>query len=129
MSRQDIQTAEQRFLDAFNGGDASEAVRVYSEGARVLPPNSDIVQGRAAIEALLKDYIQMGASVSFDLVDVHESLDLCAAVGRYRLELHPQGADPKTDTGKFIEVWKRQADGSWLLTEDIWNSSLPAPGS
>jgi ketosteroid isomerase-like protein len=48
-------------------------------------------------------------------------------VGLYELELSPEEAGPQSDNGKFVEVWRRQADGSWLMAEDIFNSSLPAP--
>jgi len=36
-------------------------------------------------------------------------------------------AQPVTDNGKFVELWKRQPDGTWLMTLDIWNSDMP-PG-
>jgi hypothetical protein len=39
----------------------------------------------------------MGAAVSFSLLSVHESADLCAAVGRYELRWRPPGAEPQTD--------------------------------
>jgi hypothetical protein len=39
----------------------------------------------------------------------------------------PAGASaPVTDTGKGIEVYKKQADGTWKVIRDIWNSSRPA---
>lgn len=125
MSRQEIDARRQQFVDAFNDGDASEVARLYAEDGRILPPNAEIVQGRSAIEAFVKDFIQMGASLSLSLLAVHESPNLCAAVGRYELELRPQGAEPQTDSGKYVEVWTRQPDGSWLIVEDILNSSLP----
>jgi ketosteroid isomerase-like protein len=37
------------------------------------------------------------------------------------------GGEPQKDSGKFIEVWRRQGDGSWKIADDIFNSSLPAP--
>ena len=36
---------------AFNKGDAQAVAAMYAEDAYVLPPGSDIVKGRAAIEA------------------------------------------------------------------------------
>jgi len=66
-------------------------------------------------------------SPTFSLLGVHESPGMCAAVGRYGKELHPPGAGTQADAGKFIEVWSRQPDGSWLISDDIFNSDLPAP--
>jgi hypothetical protein len=33
------------------------------------------------------------------------------------------------DTGKFVEVWKKQSDGKWKCTVDIFNSDLPLPAA
>ena len=41
-------------------------------------------------------------------------------VGRYRL---PATAEDPPDSGKYVMCLKREADGSWKLTADIWNSS------
>src|SRR6266702_2067927 len=32
-----------------------------------------------------------------------------------------------SDRGKYLAVWKKQADGSWKAEADTWNSDLLAP--
>ena len=127
MSRSEVEAQEQQWLQAFNGGDATGVAALYTDGGRILPPNGDIVQGRPAIQSFVDGFMRMGAKLRFDILDLHEAPDLCAVVGLYELELSPEGAGPQSDNGKFVEVWRRQADGSWLMAEDIFNSSLPAP--
>jgi ketosteroid isomerase-like protein len=34
----------------------------------------------------------------------------------------PAGADPVDMTNKGIHIYKRQADGSWKMVQDVWNS-------
>ncbi|HET6811277.1 MAG TPA: DUF4440 domain-containing protein [Acidimicrobiales bacterium] len=121
MSRQDIEAREQHWLKAFNGGDASAVAEIYAAGARMMAPNMEIVEGRSAIEGFVKEFVSTGAQLAFDLLTVHESPSLCAAVGRYTMDI--PGA-PR-DQGKYIEVWAAQADGSWQIVDDIFNSSLP----
>jgi uncharacterized protein (TIGR02246 family) len=129
MSRQDIEQREQEWLRSFTAGDAAGVAAIYAEDGRLMAPNLDIIEGRPGIEAFVKEFVAVGpATMSFDLVAVHEATDLCVAVGRYHLEMRPEGADVQRDDGKFIEVWARQPDGSWLMADDIFNSSLPAPG-
>jgi ketosteroid isomerase-like protein len=36
------------------------------------------------------------------------------------------GAEAR-DQGSFVAIWQRQADGSWKLARDIWNSAIPIP--
>ena len=121
MTKKDIDAREGEWLSAFNGGDASGVARIYEPEARLLPPNSGIVEGRDAIEGFIKEFVATRAQLTFSLLTVHETADLCAAVGTYEMEI--PGAP--NDSGKFIEVWSRQPDGSWLIADDIFNSSLP----
>src|SRR6266550_3141383 len=34
---------------------------------------------------------------------------------------------PSVDRGKYVAVWKKQADGNWKVALDIWNTDLPLP--
>ncbi len=43
--------------------------------------------------------------------------------GKYVWKLAPVGGgDSFTATGHFISSWHREADASWKVTSDIWNS-------
>lgn len=129
MSKQNVESGEKLWLDAWNAGDASGVAALYGQNARLLPPNAEIVAGRAAIEPFLQEFLNTGAKLSFDLIQVYETPDVCTAVGSYDMTF-PAGSDgPERDLGKFIEVWVRQADGSWLIEDDIFNSDLPAPAA
>jgi len=127
MSRRDVEQGEQRWLKAFNGGDASGVAQIYRQDARLMPPNSDIVEGRSGIEGFVKEFVTTGAQLSFELLEVRETPDLCASIGLYEMTIPVPGGEPQKDRGKFIELWASQSDGSWLIAEDIFNSSLPAP--
>ena len=127
MSRSTIEAGERDWLSAFNGGDASGVAQRYTSDARLMPPNADIIEGRGAIEGFVKDFVATGAQLTFDLLAVHESADMCAAVGTYEMTIPIPGGEPQKDLGKYIEVWTRQSDGSWLIADDIFNSSVPAP--
>ena len=94
----------------------------YAVGGRLMPPGAEILEGRSSIEPFIKEFVQTGAQLSFDLVTVHETPDLCAVVGRYVMDI--PGAPQ--DRGKFMEVWTRQGDGSWQIAEDICHSSVAA---
>jgi len=126
MSRQDIENGEKQWLEAFNSGDAAGVAACYAKKGRILPPNADIVEGQTELKPFLKGFLDTGAKLSFDLIEIYETPDVCTAVGRYEMTFPAGGPGPDHDSGKFVEVWKRQPDGHWLITDDIFNSSLPA---
>ena len=47
--------------------------------------------------------------------------------GTYALTIKdPKGGTPINDTGKIVEIWRKQADGKWKCIVDTYNSDLPA---
>ena len=119
----DIRAANEEFSAAFAAHDAQTLAGLYSEGAKLLPPNSDFVVGRTAIQAFWKGV--MDAGVAGAALTVEEALgtdSLAVEVGRYRLST---STGDTIDEGKYIVWWKRTSAG-WRLYRDIWNSSRPA---
>jgi ketosteroid isomerase-like protein len=56
--------------------------------------------------------------------------DVAMAVGTYKMSLTPKKAGAKplpTEEGKYLEVLKRQDDGSWKLIYDMWSPNAPPP--
>ena len=125
MSKANIEAREQEWLTTFNGGNAAGVAAIYHNDARVLPPNAEIITGRSDIESFCKEFIQTGAQLTFNVLTLHESPDLCAAVGTYVMTF-PADSGVPNDTGKYVEVWVRE-NGTWSITDDIFNSDLPAP--
>jgi uncharacterized protein (TIGR02246 family) len=126
MSRQDVENGQKQWLEAFNSGDAAGVAAQYTETGRLLPPNGEIVAGRAQLVPFVQGFIDTGAKLTFDLIEVYETPEVCTSVGRYDMTF--EGSDAR-DLGKFIEVWVRQSDGSWLIADDIFNSDLPPAAS
>jgi ketosteroid isomerase-like protein len=61
-----------------------------------------------------------------DLTSYYEEVIVSGnlAVGRgvAIVELEPRGGGPaETATSKYINVLKKQDDGTWITTHDIWN--------
>jgi ketosteroid isomerase-like protein len=124
--REAIRATTEEALAIANGSqDWDEYVGVYyAPDATVLPPNAEAVHGRTAISAFLAAFPTI-TMFSAELVSVEGDGDLAYVYGTYHLEMDtPDG--PEADDGKYIEVWKRQADGSWQIAYDIFNSDLPA---
>jgi len=94
----------------------------YTEDAIVLAPNSDPVIGRDNIVeffGLFPDF-----EMEFNIVELKGAEDLAYVYGLYNLDF---GDDIPGDNGKYIEIWRKQEDGTWKITHDIFNTSLPIP--
>ncbi len=116
-----------KFVEAINKGDAAAAAALYTDDAILMPPNSEMIKGKSAIQEFWNTSIQMGIkNVSTTVVDIQVSGDLAYRIGKYTLTVQPQDHPAVTDSGKFLDIWKRQADGSWKIQVDTWNNDTPA---
>ena len=125
--RQAIEEANVKFGEAVRMGDAAGLASLYTEDARILPPNSEMIQGREGIEAYWDGGFQMGIKdIVLTTVDVMGMGDMVCEIGKAVVSIQPEGMDAIEDMAKYLVVWKKDMDGTWKLHVDIWNTSLPA---
>ena len=114
------------WVERFATHDAAGAAALYTEDAQLLPPNMDIVTGRAAIqEFIAKINPPDSPAIKIATVETRVFGDYAHRQGSYRFE-SPDGGT--VESGKFIELWKK-TDGHWLIHRDIWNSDTLAPAA
>ena len=122
--RSKVKTGNKKFMDAFGGKDAAALAKLYTKGGQLLPPASDVVAGRDAIQAFWQGALDMGlAQVKLETFEVEGHRDTAIEVGRYTLLT---AGGQVADAGKYVVVWKTEGR-SWKLHRDIWNSSQPGP--
>ena len=115
-----------RLVEAYNRGDVAAVAALYTEDATVLPPNSQAIRGRQAVHDFWNGARLVGLrDLALETTSVEQSGDTAYEVGAYSLHVRPQGGQPVSDRGKYVVIWKRQADGSWKLAVDIWNTDSP----
>ena len=125
-ARAAIEAANAQFSDAFARGDAKALAAMYTSDAIAFPPDGDMVHGNEAIGEFWKATRDSGVqTAALTTIDVGRSGDVAYEVGKVSLTIQPAGKELTTAVAKYVVVWKRQADGSWKLHRDIWNS-LPA---
>jgi ketosteroid isomerase-like protein len=108
--------------------DVDAAVSYYSDDASLLAPNAPAVGDKQGIHAAWAALLGPDTSLSWQAskVDVARSGDFAYVMGVYQLTTKDAHANFTTDRGKYVEVWKKQADGSWKTVADIFNTDLPA---
>jgi uncharacterized protein (TIGR02246 family) len=99
---------------------------LFLDDGVVYPPNEPAVKGRAAIRAWLEKFPPI-TEFKLNNVKVEGCAELAYVLGTYTMTITPPGAPgPVNDSGKFVSVVRRQADGRWLLAVDMFSSDLPA---
>ncbi len=106
---------------AFDARDSAALAAIYAEDGALLPPNSESVIGRAAIEAFWGDFQASGIGAEINDTEVYAHGDDGYTVGAYTVT-DADGAI--IDEGKYVAIW-RHVDGQWHMHRDIWNSNLP----
>jgi uncharacterized protein (TIGR02246 family) len=141
VSAADTKNIEQALRDldaqwsaAAGSKDLEKTISFYSEDAIVLPTNAPAATTKEAIRNTWKDLLASpGLAISWKTtkVEIARSGDLAYTTGTYELTMNDASGKPVSDHGKYVEVWKKQADGKWKVVADIWNSDLPtsAPAS
>lgn len=96
----------------------------YAADAVVMTPNLKALNGSAEIIAWLKTFPPL-TNVVFTDVEIEGMGDAAWTRGTYTFTVNAPGAPLMTDSGKYLEIWKKQADGSWRVVRDAFNSDLP----
>lgn len=100
-----------------------------TEDAVWLPPNAPIVVGRDAIMAdQVPMRMQEGFSLRFDATRVEMSAagDLASGIGTYEIRFTDSEGATVHDVGKFVDLWRKQPDGSWKCILGMHSSDRPA---
>ena len=114
---------------AIGARDVEKTISYYTDDAVVMPPNIPTLTGKEPIRSLWKSMLD---SPSFTggwkatKVEVAQSGDLAYVSGNYEFTEKDDSGKPITDKGKYLEVWRKQADGNWKCVAGMFNSDLPA---
>ena len=113
---------------ALSAGDLDTMMAVYADGVVMLPPNEPARVGTAAVRSMWESVLETFAvDVSVDVEEVEVLGEWAFERGTFNMRLTPKsGGAPVDDTGKYLDVLRRQADGSWKYWRLCFNSSRPA---
>jgi uncharacterized protein (TIGR02246 family) len=109
--------------EAFRQGDASAIAARFTQDGLLMAPGAPAAQGRDAVRAYyqkLFDQFELGLESGYDEVSV--SGNLAFGRGFAKVTARPKAGGPTSiSTAKYLNILRRQPDGSWLTTHDIWN--------
>jgi len=122
-----LKDLDAQWSKAASAKDVESTLSYYADDAVLMPPNAPVAAG-AAIRGYWKSML---ASPGFTggwkatRAEVARSGDLAYLAGTYDLTVNDSSGKPVNDRGKYVAVWRKQADGKWKASVDIFNTDLP----
>ena len=109
---------------AIVAGDVEAHLATMTDDCIMMPPNEEAVVGHEAVRAWDEAFIEM-----FEIAGEYTGSEVVGA-GDWAIEnytaamtLTPRDSgEAAMETIKGIHVYRRQADGSWKIAQDIWNA-------
>ena len=109
--------------------DVDKWAQHYTDDGSVLLPDMPIMTGKEAIRGGMKPMMSdPNFAVAFGAtkLEVAKSGELAYSQGIYSLTTsNPKTKAPTTEKGKYLTVYKKQADGSWKAVEDTFMADGP----
>ncbi len=108
------------YNEAFNRGDAAGCAAFFTDDVILLAPGEPMVRGRKAFEDIYRTRMAQstGGTHTNELVEYGVDGDTAYQVGKFAVE----GVEPG-EQGYFVNVLKRQPDGTWKVAVSIFNNA------
>jgi len=121
-----IKAQHQIYLQALLDGDVDAYAAMFTEDAVLLFPG-EFIKGRDRLrerQRQIFDQIEV-LDGSIHTLSVEASGELAYEVGRFQYSVAGRADRRKVNlSGRFLAIWRKQADGTWLLAVD---SGFPDP--
>ena len=126
--RKEIVSTLKKMSELIRKEDSTGLASCYSEDTIVMPPNTDMVLGRAAVKAFWNyGFKELGyKEADFKTDEVVDFSDFSMERGTFTFKAQAKGQKVMEERGKYITIWKRTPKG-YQIHWDIFNSSLPPP--
>ncbi len=118
-----IRDQEQEFVRGTFEKDLDRATAVLMDDIVAMPPNTPEVHGIPAYRAMLSEMPEL-LEFEYLEVEIEGGNNIAFAKGNYVMVFEIDGKEVG-DEGSFLEIWKKDAEGTWKMHRDIWNSGFP----
>ena len=109
---------------ASEGQDIDRILSYWTDDAVVFAPGFPPIIGKVALRGYVENSLRIpGFQIGWKSSDLHFSPDLKLAYMFSENTVTMNGPDgtPLTTRGRGVTIWRREPDGEWRCTVDIWN--------
>ncbi len=126
--RRALMDADRAFAEATARRGVEGWTSFFAPGGVMLPLNGPLVEGHPAIrEQMRRSLGYPGFRLSWEPLraELSDSGDLGYTIGRFEASTLRNGERVVLQRGKYLSVWRKQADGTWKVEADISNPGEP----
>jgi ketosteroid isomerase-like protein len=116
-----------RYLKAINDGDIATLSSLTDEDHIMVAPNRPPVVGKAANDATNgRAFQQFNIDETWTPLETVIDGNLAYQRGTFTVVASPKaGGASRTTHGNFLRIYRRQPDGSWRMSRDMFSSDQP----
>ena len=115
-----IRRMTDEWLVAHGARDWEAVGRHYTEDAIIMPPMAPPIRGRSAIQAWFEAN-EHDTRVEVVILEIEGFADLAYVRGESKVTMGVSTESPTTLVGKYLDIRRRQRDGSWLVSVDMFS--------
>jgi len=120
-TRKAIEKGNAQWVDAWDKADALSIASLFAKDGVLLSQNGKSFKGQEQILDHLKPVMEgagKGVKATIGVVNVWLDGETAYETGKYTYQYQEKGK-PVTEAGRYVTIWKRQADGSWKIIMDM----------
>lgn len=118
-----IEAAAQRWIDAFNRGDAAAMAKLASEDVILMDASTPSIAG---LDAARTAWQRASSKSGVELASTTKDLDIAGDVASRIVAFTKRNAGRVVSHGQALEVWKRE-NGAWKLHRQMSSGILAPP--
>jgi len=124
--KQAFKNSDAAYARAFNVGDTAQVAALYSKDAIFMMPETPAYKGTKGVQAQAQAGIDAGwRNIKFKTIKSGSDGDLAFNIGSVSMD-QPSGGGTTKVKGKYMDVYRRQRDGSWKIIATMYNTDEPA---
>jgi ketosteroid isomerase-like protein len=125
-----LRSADESIQNAVRDKNIELLMKFYAEDAYLLPTAEPKVKGKAEIKKEWQHIFEIpdfSNQSTLTNIEISEDGSMAYTMGNYLAFMQGEDGNPVQEPGKWVTIWKKQSDGSWLIVVDIYNTDIPPP--
>ncbi len=116
-----VVAAMDAYVAALRGNDAATVSALWTDDAVYAALQTPTIRGHAAMDSLVRSHLSTMRITEITVRTEETAVggDLAVQWGSYSEVVQAQQGAPQPIRGRFMFVWRRQADGSWKVARGI----------